>query len=170
MVRILQPIVFFVIVLATIAVVAGLQIAGAFFVAFVAICLALRLGYFRTVRSERFVLYDYRGRKRAELGGAMPPPGNVIGQDWDPSPGLDLYYRNGEKAATLTIEWQDGQDSVMLALYRDAGRSRLGLANTRTGQGISGANASAGTTYGLRLGNKGELSYSDASGSEKRLI
>jgi len=170
MTKLLKRLSFLLVVLVLVGAVGGPRVAAALPIAFVGLLLALRNGYVRTISAEQFVLYDYQGRTRANLGGAMPPAGHVIGADWDSSPGLDLYYRNGEKALSMTVDFANGEGSAALALFRDGGLSRVGLANGPVGQGLSIRNARSNGACELRLDNTGEFLLVDALGNERRFV
>jgi hypothetical protein len=124
------------IVLLAVGVVAGPRAAAASLIAFIGVFVALRNGYFRGIAAEQFTLYDYHGRRRAILGPSPPPAGHALGDEWDPSPGLDFFYQDGEKAASLSVDSHDFKGGVALALFRDHGRSVVGLANAVSSQGV----------------------------------
>ena len=100
----------------------------------------------RCLTSEGFRLVDHYGNLRAVLGlqipahvqGGGPLAGvrqGASGDQLDTPPGLDLYRKNGEKAATLSLD--SGQDGIAaLTLYGPGGHSRAGLINAGMQKGL----------------------------------
>jgi len=170
MAKLLKGYAWLLVVLIGVSLVAGLKVALAIFIAFVGLVVALRNGYFRTISSEQFVLYDYHGRKRAQLAGTEPPAGHVLGADWDPVPGLDLYYRTGEKAASLTVDFHDGEGSSGVTLYRVNGLSAIGIINRPQSQGLFFKSSGANGEYELRMDNADKLVLVDSLGKERRIV
>lgn len=169
MAKMLKACAWFSVIMAGVAVVAGPRLAVAFLLAFVGLVIGLRNGYFRTISAEQFLVYDYHGHRRAVWGPAPPPPGHVIGEDWDPSPGLDFYYRTGEKAASLSVDSSSGQHWCSLALFRDAGRTRVGLAVLPGSPAASFQDAGSGTNFEIRLDEARRLVLIDGRGNRTTL-
>jgi hypothetical protein len=100
----------------------------------------------RCMTSEGFRLVDHYGNLRAELGLRIPAhvqAGGPLagarqgasGEELDTPPGLDLYRKNGEKAATLSLD--SGQDGIVsLVLYGPGGHSRTALINGGMQKGL----------------------------------
>jgi len=158
------------VVLIVIGLVAGPRVALAILIAFVGLFVGLRNGYFRKISSEQFVLYDCYGRMRGQLAGGIPPPSHVMGADWDPVPGLELYYRTGEKAAALTVDFNNGESSAGLVLFGDSGLSAIGITNFQKNQRVFFKNGRSNRDYALRVSNTGTLLFVDSLGNEKKIV
>lgn len=152
------------VILVAIGLVGGREIFYSATIGFVGLLVALRYGMFRTISSEKFVLKDCYGRKRAELGGAVPPEGHVIGADWDPSPGLDLYYRDGTKGAAVMLDFHNGEEISTMALFHDNGQSTVSINNSGNGQAIQLTNSPSGKSFIIQLESNGDFKIADDKG------
>lgn len=100
----------------------------------------------RCVTSEGFRLVDHYGNLRAELGLMIPAlvqsggpmagaRQGISGEQLDTAPMLNLYRKNGEKAAMLSLE-SGPEGAVSLVLYGPGGFARVGLVNSGGNKGL----------------------------------
>jgi|TARA_B100000959_G_C14963855_1_gene616906 hypothetical protein len=155
----------FLIVLILIGYIGGTKSAICFFIALIGIIVGLKKGYFKEIAVENFTLHDYEGRTRAVIGGQTPPENHVIGQDWDPSPGIDLFYRNGVKGLSLALDWYKGNETSSMMLFNKEGKTKIAMLNNKSFQTLMVENLDIGKNLTLCFeGDKDKLYATDEKG------
>ncbi len=108
----------------------------------------------RVVTCEGFRLVDHYGNLRAQLGLTVPDAlqrGSAIegakagwsGKELDTPPGLDLYRKDGRKAATLNLD-PGPEGGAALVLFGEDGESQAGIFSNQLGKGLRLAYAESG--------------------------